>query len=100
MKRLTVILFENDLEVNEYSNAVCEKMSDLRAEKVFCGIWGEILFNHIEVLSVICTTINHFVDNTDREVIVFGCCKKDYSAILAQIHIGHCLVDTVSCQDI
>ena len=44
MKKLTVILFENDFEFKEYSDRVCEKFANLPAEKEFCGIWGEILF--------------------------------------------------------
>ena len=100
MKKLTVILFENDLENKEYSDRVCEKFSDLPAEKEFCGIWGEILFNYSEVLFEICTTINHFVENPEKNEIIFGCCKKDYNAILDRIHLENCLVDTVSCQDL
>ena len=33
MKKLTVVIFENDLEYKEYSNRVCEKFADLPAEK-------------------------------------------------------------------
>jgi len=88
------------LENKEYSNSVCEKFADLPAAKAFCGIWGEIHFNQSEVLSAICTAINHFVDNTDKNEIIFGCCKKDYTAILARIHVEHCLIDTVACQNI
>ena len=40
MKKLTIILFENDLENKEYSNTVFEKFANLPAEKEFCGIWG------------------------------------------------------------
>ena len=46
MKKLIVILFEKDLEFKEYSNRVCERFANLPAEKEFCGIWGEILFNN------------------------------------------------------
>lgn len=42
--------------------------------------------------------INHYVDNTDKDVIIFGCCKTDYTALLVRIHIENCLVDTVACQ--
>ena len=56
MKNLTVILFENDFEFKEYSDRVCEKFANLPAEKEFCGIWGEILFNNVE-----CSKTNLFI---------------------------------------
>ena len=33
MKKLIVILFENDLEFKEYSNRVCKRFANLPAEK-------------------------------------------------------------------
>ena len=38
MKKLTVILFENEAESDKYSDLVCEKLSDLPDDKEFCGI--------------------------------------------------------------
>lgn len=100
MKKITVAIFENDFEFKEYSNLVCEKFANLPADKEFCGIWGEILFNHSEVISAICTTINHFVDNTDKTEIIFGCCKKDYDAITTEIHIGNCVIEVIPCKNV
>ena len=77
MKKLTVILFENDLEYKEYSNRVCEKFANLSAEKEFCGTWSEILFNNEECIASISGCINHFINNTDKAEIIFGCCEKD-----------------------
>ena len=37
------------MENKEFSHSVCEKFANLPAAKAFCGIWGEILFNHDEV---------------------------------------------------
>ncbi len=100
MKKLTVILFENELENKEYSNLACERFSDLPPQKEFCGIWGEIVFNSDEVLSMISTTVNHFIDNTDKSEIVFGCCKKDYNAIITKIHTENWLVEELSCKNL
>ena len=100
MKKLIAILFENDFEFKEYSNSVCEKFANLPPVKEFCGIWGEILFNHSEVLSAICTTINHFVDNTDRTEIIFGCCKKDYDSIISKTHAENCVIEVIPCKNV
>ena len=100
MKNLTVVLFENALENKKYFNRVCEKFTNLSTEKEFCGIWGEILFNDDECLSAISATVNHFINDTEKTEIIFGCCKKDYNAILAKIHVENCSVDTVHCQDL
>ena len=77
MKKLTVILFENDFEFKEYSDRVCEKFANLPAEKEFCGIWGEILFNNAECISSVSGCVNHFINNTDKTEIIFGISNKD-----------------------
>ena len=96
MKKLTVILFENEAESDKYSDLVCEKLSDLPDDKEFCGIWGEIKFNADEVLSAISTAVNHFVNDTEKEEIIFGCCKKDYDDIISRINTQNCSVNIVS----
>ena len=99
MKKLTIILFENDLENEKYSNQVLEKLSNLSDDKEFCGIWGEILFNNVECLSAISGCVNHFINNTDKMEIIFGCSRKDYDSILANIDTAVCDVNTFSCQN-
>ena len=98
MKKITAILFENDLEFGKYSNEVCEKFANMKDKKVFCGIWEEIHFHHHEVLAAISKAINHYIDSTEKKEIIFGCCKKDYPAVLAQLHKEQCLIETVSIQ--
>lgn len=100
MKKLTIILFEDDLEFSKYSDCVFEKLSNLSKEKEFCGIWGEILFNNDEVLSTISSTVNYFINDTDKIEIIFGCCKKDYDDITSKINTEKCVIDEVSCQDL
>ncbi|MBQ4074783.1 MAG: hypothetical protein IJD39_06245 [Clostridia bacterium] len=100
MRKITAILFETEIEYDKYANAVCEKLANIEDGKVFCGIWGEIRFHHGEVLAAISSAINHYIDQTDKSEILFGCCKKDYPAVLAQLHREQCLTHTVSIQEL
>ena len=100
MKKLTVILFENDLENKECSNAVCEKFTNLPAEKGFCGVWGEILFNNAECISSISSCINHFINNTDKTEIIFGISNKDYDCVISKINTENCVIETVKCKNL
>ena len=99
MKKLIVILFENDLEFKEYSNRVCERFANLPAEKEFCGIWGEIQFNKEECLKAISSTVN-FALSSDKNDIYFGCSQKDYEDIISLIKCDNCEISIVSCADI
>ena len=100
MKKLTVILFENDLEFKEYSNQVFEKFANLPAEKEFCGIWGEILFNSAECISSISGCVNHFINNTDKTEIIFGISNKDYDCVISKINAENCVIETVKCENL
>ena len=100
MKKLTVILFENDLEFKEYSNQVFEKFANLPAEKEFCGIWGEILFNSAECISSISGCVNHFINNTDKTEIIFGISNKDYACVISKINTENCVIETVKCESL
>ncbi len=100
MKRLIAVLFADEAAFVQYSNRVCERFSDLPEEKEFCGIWGEISFNKDEVLAAISDAVNHFIKDTDKIEIVFGCCIKDYKDILSKIHTENCAVEQISCQNV
>ena len=100
MKKLIVILFENDLEFKEYSDRVCEKFANLPTVKEFCGIWGEILFNSEECISSISGCIIHFINNTDKTEIIFGISNKDYDCVISKINIENCVVETVKCDNL
>ena len=100
MKKLTVILFENDLEFKEYSNQVFENFANLPAEKEFCGIWGEILFNSAECISSISGCVNHFINNTDKTEIIFGISNKDYACVISKINTENCVIETVKCENL
>ena len=69
------------------------------AEKAFCGTWSEILFNNDECIASVSGCVNHFINNTDKIEIIFGCCKKDYDAIITQIHIGNCVIEVIPCKN-
>ena len=100
MKKLTVVIFENDLEYKEYSNRVCEKFADLPAEKEFCGIWGEILFNNEECISSISNCVNHFINNSDKTEIIFGISNKDYNCVISEINTKKCTIEIVKCENL
>ena len=100
MKKLTVILFENDLEFKEYSDRVCEKFANLPAENEFCGIWGEILFNNVECISSVSGCVNHFINNTDKTEIIFGISNKDYDCVISKINAENCVIETVNCENL
>ena len=100
MKKITVVIFKDDIESKKYANQVCEKFSKLSAEKEFCGIWGEIEFNAEDILLAIANTVNHFIENTNKTEIIFGCCKKDYNSIISKINTENCVVEAIACQDI
>ena len=94
MKKLIIIVFENEEKYNFLSNQICEKFSDLSENVEFCGLWGEIQSNATEVLNSISDTVNHFIDS-NKEKIIFGCCEKDYDKILQKLKISKCLVDKI-----
>ena len=99
MKTLKVILFSDSSEFKEYSNRVCEAFLELSKAKKFCGCW-DISFNKNEVLDAISDTINHFINNSDKTEIIFGCCEKDYNDIISQIHTKNCIITTISCKEL
>ena len=100
MKKLTVILFENDLEFKEYSNQVCGRFANLPTEKEFCGIWGEILFNNAECISSISDCVNHFMNNIDKTEIIFGISNKDYDCVIFKINTENCVIEMVKCENL
>ena len=99
MKKLTVLVFENEKKYNLLSNRVCQKFSKSDENKEFCGLWGEIQNNANEVIMSISATINHFIDSNKQEII-FGCCEKDYGKIIEKIDLSSCIVDKVDAQSI
>ena len=95
MKNLTIVIFENDLAVEKYYDKAFSDFGKSSKERELLGAWGEILFNTDEVLSTISNTVNHFINDTDKTDIVFGCCKKDYDDIISKINIDKCVVKTL-----
>ena len=100
MKKLTVFLFgdESKTEQNKYSDAIFERLarSNLTVDQEFCGIWGEIQFNHEECLQAISATVNHFL-HSDKSEVYFGCAEKDYHDIMLWIDRDNCEVRVLSC---
>ena len=100
MKRITVVIFKDDTESKKYANHVCERFSKLSAEKEFCGIWGEILFNNEECISSISGCVNHFINNSNKTEIIFGISNKDYDCVIPKINTENCVIETVKCDNL
>ena len=99
MKKLSIILFANENEYEQYADRVCEKLFALPESKKFCGAWGEIRFNDKEVIAAISSTISYFL-LSDVEEVFFGCCEKDCENILEKISTQNCAVVKLSYRDI
>ncbi len=99
MKKLMVILFEDDIEYNKYVNTVCDKFSGVSNESEFLGTWW-IEYNQEEGYSAISGAANHFIENTDKTEIIFGISNKDYEGVISKIHTGNVVVETVNCKNL
>ena len=95
MKKLTVILF--DAEKNAY--AICDKFSVLPEKSEFLGTWW-IEYNQEECYSSISAAANHFIENTDKEEIIFGISSKDYDGVISKIHTENCEVEVVNYKNL
>ena len=96
MKKLNIILFNNESE--KYSETICEKLSgsNFSANQEFLGIWGEIQFNREECLKAISSTVNYALSSNKTE-IYFGCAEKDYNDIIMFIDRDQCEIEILSC---
>ena len=91
MKLLTVIIFKNSDAFDVLNGKVCEKLS-FEHNKAFPGCW-DIVDNRENVINMISETINYFIDTSEKEAIVFGCCMKDYNDIMRRINTEKCEIN-------
>ena len=101
MKTVTIIVFRDEKDFEENRNRVCEKLSALSDEKEFCGIWmledpGAL----DEVVTSISTTVNYFIDGTDKTEILMGLCEADCEDVLAAIHTERCEIRMKTCDEV
>ena len=99
MKKLNIIVFFDDTEMEKYSDLVCEKLSGLSPNQEFCGIWGEIQFSKEECLKAISAIVNNFINNVDKTEIYFGCSAKNYNDIISLMDTDNCKINILSCYD-
>lgn len=101
MKKVNVIIFKDETENEKYAESVCKKLIPLNQlnDKIFCGIWGEIMFNNDECLKAISSSVNSFL-NSDKTEVYFGCCKKDYNDIILLLNTDNCQVNVLSYSDL
>ena len=102
MKTLTVILFEDEREAQARGNGVSAALSALPKEKEFCGIWWGFCDPEIrkEVVKAISTTVNYFIDGTDKTEILMGLCEADCEDVLAAIHTERCEIRMKTCDEV
>lgn len=91
MKLLTVIIFRDSDSFSVLSSKVCEKLS-LDKDKEFPGCWY-IDSNRENVIGVISATVNHFIESSDKNEIVFGCSMEDYKDIMLCINTENCEIN-------
>jgi len=96
MKLLTVILFKDSVSFSALSGKVREKLS-LTKDNEFPGCW-DINYNREETIGLISATINHLIESSEKNEIVFGCCMKDYDDIISRINTAECEINCTSAE--
>ena len=81
MKKVFMIVFENELEFAKNSDKISERFTNPDNTTEYCGFWGKIQFNKNECLNAISSAVNHFIQMPDKNEIYFGCVREDVSEI-------------------
>ena len=80
MKKVFMIVFEDELEFAKGSNLLSERFINSDGEIEYCGSWGKTQFNKDECLNAISSTVNHFIQMPDKKEY-FGCVREDVPEI-------------------
>lgn len=88
MKKVFIIVFDNDEEMSATSERIQIEKSD--DSKVYCGSWGKIHFNKDECLKAISETVNHFIKLPEIKEVYFGCNRDDVSEIKKLLLLDGC----------
>ena len=96
MKKVFVIVFDNELEFDEGSDKIGEHFINSDGYIEYCGCWGKIEFNKNECLNAISTTVNHFIQLPEKKEIYFGCDRENLSEIQVLLMSKNCEIIVVS----
>ena len=99
MKKVFIIVFENELEFAKESDKISERFTNPDDETEYCGFWGKIQFNKNECLNAISSTVNHFIQISDKKEIYFGCVREDVSEIEPLLSRNDCEIIISSYAD-
>ena len=99
MKKVFIIVYENELEFDSGSDIVGDHFVNSDNTVEYCGSWGKIQFNKNECLKSISSTVNYFIQSPEKEQIYFGCDKEDVLEIQSLILSENCEVAIISYAD-
>ena len=99
MKKLFVIVFDNELEFDELADKIGNRFINSDNAIEYCGSWGKIMFNKAECLNTISSTVNHFIQLPEKKEIYFGCNQENISEIQELLFSEACEIIVVPCAD-
>ena len=99
MKKVFIIVYENELEFDSGSDIVGDRFVNSDNTVEYCGSWGKIMFNKAECLNTISSTVNHFIQWPEKKEIYFGCNQENLSEIQELILSENCEVAIISYAD-
>lgn len=99
MKKLFIIVCNDDKEMEFASEKSESLFKEIDASKEYLGFWGKIQFNKEECLNAISNTVNHFIELPDKKEIYFGCNSQNVSEIKALLLLDKCEVLEIPYSD-
>ena len=99
MKKVFVIVFENEHEFARGSDIIGERFINSDNTIEYCGSWGKIQFNKDECLKSISSTVNHFIQLPEKKEIYFGCDQEDVLEIQSLLLNEICEIIIISYAD-
>ncbi len=96
MKKLYIITFASDSEMENASDKITERFPKTDKSKVYCGSWGQTKSNREECLDSITATVNYFIKNSEVDEICFGCNIKDISDIKSLLLLDNCEITEIN----
>ncbi len=99
MKKLFVIVFDNQLEFDELADKIGNRFINSDNTIEYCGSWSKIMFNKDECLNAISSTVNHFIMLPEKKEIYFGCDQENLLEIQELLLSESCEIIVVPCAD-
>lgn len=99
MKKVFIIIFDDDKEMSIHTEKVIEKFKKSDALSVFCGSWGKIHYNKEQCLNSIANAVNHYIKSPEKKDVYFGCNCKDVAEIKPLLILDDCKITDISYSD-